>query len=76
MDRLEGVPATIVHGRYDMVCPVAQAWALHRVWPQAELQIIPAAGHSAFEPGIMNALIKATEQMSAYLSEQSADDLE
>jgi proline iminopeptidase len=76
MDRLEDIPATIVHGRYDMVCPVAQAWALHRVWPQAELQIIPGAGHSAFEPGILNALIKATEQMSAYLSEQSSDEPE
>lgn len=63
-DRLADIPGVIVHGRYDMVCPVDQAWALHQAWPQAELKIIPDAGHSATEPGIVDALVKATRQMS------------
>ena len=51
-----------MHGRYDVVCPVEQAWALHEAWPQARLQIIPAAGHSATEEGIVDALVTATGQ--------------
>ena len=46
-----------------MICPMESAWALHRAWPDSILQIIPDAGHSAIEPGIVNALIKATDDM-------------
>src|ERR687884_45903 len=46
------IPAVIVQGRYDVVCPLMSAWDLHRAWPEAELQIIPDAGHSMSEPGI------------------------
>jgi proline iminopeptidase len=60
--RLQGIPGVIVHGRYDVVCPVEQAWELHHAWPGAHLQIIPDAGHSATEPGIVNALMAATSQ--------------
>lgn len=60
--RIRHLPAIIVQGRYDMVCPPATAWRLHRAWPQARLRTIPDAGHSAFEPGIAAALIAATEQ--------------
>ncbi|MEO0397403.1 MAG: prolyl aminopeptidase [Cyanobacteria bacterium P01_A01_bin.137] len=56
------VPAVIVQGRYDVVCPMASAWELHRAWPEAELVIVPNAGHSATEPGILSALIEATDR--------------
>ena len=62
--QLHDIPGVIVHGRYDVVCPVEQAWALHRAWPEARLQIVPDAGHSATEPGIVDALIAATNQFS------------
>ncbi len=62
--RLADIPAIIVHGRYDIVCPVENAWALHRAWPQATLKIIADAGHSASEPGTTDALIKATMTLS------------
>jgi proline iminopeptidase len=58
--RLRDIPGVIVHGRYDVVCPLEQAWALHEAWPQARLQVIPDAGHSAAEPGIVDALVRAT----------------
>lgn len=60
--KIRHIPATIVHGRYDVVCPVQSAWDLHRAWPEAELKIVADAGHSAFEPGNIDALVRATEQ--------------
>lgn len=65
ISRLKGIPGTIVHGRYDTVCPVTNAWELHRAWPDSELRIVPGAGHSAFEPGITDALINAADAMGA-----------
>jgi proline iminopeptidase len=62
--RLHGIPGVIVHGRYDVVCPVEQAWLLHEAWPQSRLQIIPDAGHSATEEGIVDALVTATGQFA------------
>lgn len=62
--KLAAIPGVIVHGRYDVVCPVDQAWALHQAWPQAELKIIGDAGHSATEPGIVDALVRATQKMA------------
>ena len=59
--RIRKIPAVIVHGRYDIVCPVMNAWELHRAWPEAELKIIQDAGHAANEPGIVDALIQATD---------------
>jgi proline iminopeptidase len=59
--RLHRVPAVIVQGRYDVVCPMRSAWDLHRAWPQAKLEIIADAGHSAFEPGITDALVRTTD---------------
>jgi len=61
--RLKNIPGTIVHGRYDVVCPLENAWDLHRAWPESSLEIIPDAGHSASEPGIVHALIQATIDM-------------
>lgn len=59
--RIRHIPAVIVQGRYDVVCPIESAWALHKAWPEAELKIIPDAGHSAYEPGITAALVEATD---------------
>ncbi len=60
--RIRHIPAVIVQGRYDVVCPMRSAWALHRAWPEAELRIVPDAGHSAFEKGIVSELVAATDQ--------------
>jgi len=62
--RIRHIPAVIVQGRYDVVCPLRSAWDLHRAWPEAELQIVPDAGHSAFEPGITRALVAATDRFA------------
>jgi proline iminopeptidase len=64
---LAGIPGTIVHGRYDMVCPLQNAWELVQAWPEARLDIIPNTGHSAMEAGIVNALVKATIDMAVQL---------
>lgn len=58
--RLERLPGTIVHGRYDLATPVANAWALHKVWRDADFVLVPDAGHTALEPGIAKALVTAT----------------
>jgi proline iminopeptidase len=62
--RLRHIPCRIVHGRYDMCTPLASAWALKQRWPEAELEIIHDAGHSSLEPGIVDALVRATDWMS------------
>ena len=60
--KIRHIPAVIVQGRYDVVCPAENAWDLHRAWPEAELKIIPNAGHSLSEIGTMDALIEATDR--------------
>ncbi len=60
-DRITHIPTTIVHGRYDVICPARNAWELHRRLPRSKLVIVDDAGHSAFEPGIIDALIRATD---------------
>ena len=62
--RLKDIPGVIVHGRYDAICPVENAWQLHKAWPASELHIIPDAGHSATELGTVDALITATNAMA------------
>jgi proline iminopeptidase len=64
IDKIRHIPAVIVHGRYDIVCPVMSAWDLHRAWPEAKLMITPDAGHSAREPGNARALIAATDRFA------------
>ena len=59
--RLHGIPGVIVQGRYDVVCPLVNAWELHKAWPESRLVISPAAGHSAFEPENAAALVEATD---------------
>jgi proline iminopeptidase len=60
--KIRHIPAVIVQGRYDVVCPMMSAWELHRAWPEADFQVIPDAGHSATEPGIVGALVGATDR--------------
>lgn len=60
--RIRHIPAVIVQGRYDVVCPMMSAWELHRAWPEAELKITPDAGHSALETGNASALVEATDR--------------
>ncbi|NBD13989.1 prolyl aminopeptidase [Corallococcus silvisoli] len=60
--RIRHIPAVIVQGRYDVVCPPESAWALHRAWPEAQFVLVPDAGHSANEPGNTSALIEATDR--------------
>ena len=57
--KLAGIPGVIVHGRYDMPCPLRYAWALHKAWPRAEFHIVEGAGHAFSEPGILDALLGA-----------------
>jgi proline iminopeptidase len=59
--RLQGIPGVIVHGRYDVVCPIQNAWDLHKVWREAKLLISPNAGHSAYEAENTAALVEATD---------------
>ncbi|HQC72020.1 MAG TPA: prolyl aminopeptidase [Candidatus Competibacteraceae bacterium] len=66
--RLRGIPGVIVHGRYDVICPLDGAWALHQAWPEAELRIITPAGHAASEPGIVDALVTATQAFADRLA--------
>ena len=60
--KIRHLPGVIVQGRYDMVCPAVSAWDLHAAWPGSQLTIVPASGHSADEPGIVSALVDATEE--------------
>ncbi|KQY59882.1 proline iminopeptidase [Aeromicrobium sp. Root495] len=62
---LKDVPAVIVQGRYDMCTPAVTAWDLHRAWPEAELRMIPDAGHAFTEPGILDAIIEATDRFAS-----------
>jgi len=63
--RLRGIPGTIVHGRYDLVCPARTAWDLHRAWPEADFHLIDSAGHAYSEPAILDRLIRTTERYAA-----------
>lgn len=62
MPRIRHIPATLVHGRYDVVTPVKNAYDLSRAWPEADLRIVPDAGHAMTETGIVTELIAATRR--------------
>jgi proline iminopeptidase len=64
--KIRKIPAVIIQGRYDVVCPMDSAWALHRAWPEAEFLIVPDAGHSQFEAGISKALVAATDRFALH----------
>jgi proline iminopeptidase len=65
LPRIRHIPAVMVQGRYDVVCPMATAWELHRRWPEAEFYVVPDAGHAASEPGIVDQLIRACDRFRA-----------
>jgi len=67
IERVRRIPATIVQGRYDMICPAITAYELHRAWPEAEYIVVPDAGHSAWEPGIRAQLVAAMERFKSLL---------
>lgn len=62
MAKVAHIPAILVHGRYDVICPPRNAWRLHKAWPGSEMHFIASAGHSASEPGIVSALVAATNR--------------
>lgn len=62
--KIRSIPTVIVQGRYDIVCPMISAWELHQAWPEAELMVIPDAGHSISEAGIQTALLEATDRFA------------
>ncbi|WP_060849096.1 prolyl aminopeptidase [Methylobacterium aquaticum] len=62
--RMKGIPGAIVHGRYDMPCPVKNAYLLHKAWPDSSFHIVEGAGHATTEPGILDQLIRATDRFA------------
>ncbi|MBA1273796.1 prolyl aminopeptidase [Stutzerimonas azotifigens] len=64
MPKIAHLPGIIVHGRYDLICPLDNAWALHKAWPNSKLHIIREAGHSASEPCIADALVRAAADIA------------
>ncbi len=66
LDAIRHIPATIVNGRYDVITPLQNAWDLISAWPEAELRIVPLAGHAMTEPGTVQELINATERFRHY----------
>ncbi len=63
--RIRHIPAVIVQGRYDVVCAPVTAWELSRAWPEADLRMVPDAGHAAFEPGNVHELVSATDRFAS-----------
>ncbi|KQQ53958.1 proline iminopeptidase [Pseudomonas sp. Leaf127] len=74
MHKIAHLPGIIVHGRYDVICPLDNAWELHQAWPGSELQIIRDAGHSAAETGIADALVRAAAQIADNLLDLSPEE--
>jgi proline iminopeptidase len=62
--KLRHVPCVIIQGRYDVVTPMDTAFALHKAWPEARFVVVPDAGHATAEPGILDALIRATDSLA------------
>jgi len=67
IDRIRHIPGVIVHGRYDIICPVKTAFELHQAWPEAEFHIV-LAGHSASDPAIVDKLVEATDRFADHLA--------
>jgi proline iminopeptidase len=65
VEKIRHIPSVIVQGRYDVICPMESAWALHKAWPESDLFLIPDGGHSAFEIGLSKALVSATDRFSS-----------
>jgi proline iminopeptidase len=72
--KLGDIPGIIIHGRYDMVCPLDNALALSKAWPEAELRIIRDAGHSASEPAIVDALMRGVDEVAECIKDLAKPD--
>jgi proline iminopeptidase len=66
--RIRHLPCHILNGRFDVVCPPAAAWRLKQAWPEAELEIVPMAGHTSTEPAMSAALLAVMERLARRLS--------
>jgi len=73
LGRIRHLPCVIVQGRYDTVCPIVTADELAQSWPEAQYVVVPDAGHSAWEPGILRALVRATDAMKMILTGSPGD---
>ncbi|MDH5434343.1 MAG: prolyl aminopeptidase, partial [Gammaproteobacteria bacterium] len=71
--KLIEIPGIIVHGRYDVICPLENAWTLQQEWENCELHVVRDAGHSAHEAGIIDALVKATKEMHQLITNDCSD---
>ncbi|XOV87076.1 MAG: prolyl aminopeptidase [Pseudomonadota bacterium] len=67
IEAIQDVPGILVHGRFDMICPLENAYALHEAWPVSQMYIVREAGHAATEPTLIDALIRATRDMALRL---------
>jgi proline iminopeptidase len=67
-DRLAGIPGIIVQGRYDLLCPPATSYALAAKWPGCEVRVVNGAGHSLYDPGIRDAVMKAIADLASRIS--------
>lgn len=65
VDKIRHIPGVIVQGRYDVVTPVVSAWELHKAWPESDFRVVPDAGHTITEPGIIHELVSATDRFAA-----------
>lgn len=65
--KIKDIPTRIIHGRYDVVCPVKNAWELHRALPKSQIKIVPNAGHSLFEPGILAHVMESCHELAKSL---------
>ena len=63
IDKVRSIPGFIVHGRYDVICPIKAAFDLHQAWPESSLVVVDDAGHSSHEPGITEQLVAATDRI-------------
>lgn len=68
IDLIQHIPTVVIHGRYDLVCPLQQSWELKQAWSEIDLRIVPLAGHAAGEPALIDALVKATDELAEILS--------
>jgi proline iminopeptidase len=72
MYRIRHLPASIVHARYDMVCPIVSADDLARAWPASRYIVVPEAGHSVWEPPVRAAVVSEVEQFKRRLAGPAA----
>ncbi|MFT4926281.1 MAG: proline iminopeptidase [Phenylobacterium sp.] len=71
--KIADIPGYVIHGRYDVVCKIENAFTLNKHWPNSQLQVVPAAGHSGLEPAIASALCRASDSISSFLYKQDSE---